>query len=77
MEKQKLSELYSYCTQEIQRLTTELYEQLHDNKGAPVTNWEQTLDDVRKYKKLVILELEAMKHALREYIEESDGEQLP
>lgn len=77
MEKQKLSQLYSYCTQEIQRLTTELYEQLHDNKGTPTTNWEQTLDNVRKYKKLVILELEAMKSALKEYIEESDGEQLP
>ena len=76
MEKQKLSQLYSYCTQEIQRLTKELYEQLHDNKGAPTTSWEQTLDNVRKYKKLVILELEAMKSALKEYIEESDGEQL-
>ena len=76
MEKQKLSQLYSYCTQEIQRLTTELYEQLHDNKGAPTTSWVQTLDNVRKYKKLVILELEAMKSALKEYIEESDGEQL-
>jgi hypothetical protein len=77
MEKQKLSQLYSYCTQEIQRLTTELYEQLHDNNGEPTTSWEQTLDNARKYKKLVILELEAMKSALKEYIEESDGKQLP
>ena len=76
MEKQKLSQLYSYCTQEIQRLTTELYEQLHDGKGNPSTDWEQTLDNVRKYKKLVILELEALKHALKEYIEDKDVEQL-
>ncbi len=77
MEKQKLSQLYSYCTQEIQRLTTELYEQLHDGKGDPSTDWEETLDNVRKYKKLVILELEALKHALKEYIEDKDVEQLP
>ena len=76
MEKQKLSQLYSYCTQEIQRLTTELYEQLHDGKGGLSTDWEQTLDNVRKYKKLVILELEALKHALKEYIEDKDAEQL-
>ena len=77
MEKQKLSQLYSYCTQEIQRLTTELYEQLHEHKGEPNTNWESTLDDVRKFKKLIIIELEAIKQALKEYLEYSDEQQLP
>lgn len=69
MDNAKLSKLYSYSTQEIQKLTTELYESLHDYKGVPLHEWEPVLNDVRKYKKLVIQELEAMKIALKEYIE--------
>ena len=69
MDNAKLSKLYSYSTQEIQKLTTELYESLHDYRGVPRNEWQTVLDDVRKYKKLVIQELEAMKIALKEYIE--------
>lgn len=69
MDNTKLSKLYSYSTQEIQRLTTELYEGLHDYRGNPRPEWQAVLDDVRKYKKLVIQELEAMKIALKEYME--------
>jgi len=70
MTKRKLSELYSYSTQEIHKLTTNLYEELHTTKGEPSEEWEQALDLVRKYKKLVINELEAIKIALKEYIDE-------
>jgi|11BtaG_2_1085332.scaffolds.fasta_scaffold13844_3 hypothetical protein len=69
MDNEKLSRLYSFSTQEIQKLTTELYEGLHDRKGVPRHEWSAVLDDVRKYKKLVIQELEAMKIALKEYID--------
>jgi len=51
-------------------LTTELYEELHDDKGAPGRDWDKTLDEVRKYKRLVILELEGIKHALKEFHEQ-------
>jgi len=70
MTKEKLSQLYAFATGEIHRLTTELYEELHDDKGAPGRDWDKTLDEVRKYKRLVILELEGIKHALKEFHEQ-------
>jgi len=73
MDKEKLSRLYSFSTTEIQKLTTLLYEELHDDKGSPKNEWEPMLNDVRKYKRLIILELEAMKNALKEYIETTDA----
>jgi hypothetical protein len=72
MNTEKLSELYSYSTQEIQKLTTELYENLHESSGAPVSDWKQLLDMAREYKRLVIIELESMKAALKEYNEVND-----
>lgn len=69
MDKEKLSRLYSFSTNEIQKLTTELYEELHDEKGSPRLEWEPVLNDVRKYKRLVIQELEAVKVALKEFLE--------
>lgn len=76
MTEAKLSQLYSYCTIEIQRLTTELYEQLHEPEGIPDGNYEETLENVRKYKRLIVLELEAIKHAVREFNNHDDGKQL-
>ena len=70
MDKEKLSRLYSFSANEIQKLTIELYEELHDDKGAPIQEWEPMLNNVRKYKRLVIQELEAIKVALREYAQE-------
>lgn len=61
--------MYSFSTTEIQKLTTELYEELHDEKGNPRLEWEPVLNDVRKYKRLVIQELEAVKVALKEFLE--------
>ena len=61
--------MYSFSTNEIQKLTTELYEELHDEKGSPRLEWEPVLNDVRKYKRLVIQELEAVKVALKEFLE--------
>ncbi len=65
--------MYSFSTTEIQKLTTLLYEELHDDKGGPKIEWEPMLNDVRKYKRLMILELEAIKSALKEYIETTDA----
>lgn len=70
MDKEKLSRLYSFSANEIQKLTIELYEELHDDKGDPIQEWEPMLNNVRKYKRLVIQELEAIKVALREYAQE-------
>jgi len=76
MTEAKLSQLYSYCTIEIQRLTTELYEQLHEPEGMPDSKYEETLENVRKYKRLIVLELEAIKHAVREFNNHDNGKQL-
>lgn len=73
MTEQKLSELYHYATAEIHRLTTQLYEELHNEKGAPEQNWEVTLENVRNYKRALIMELESIKNALKEFNEQ----QLP
>lgn len=69
MTEQKLSELYHYATDEIHKLTAELYEELHTDKGSPEKDWPLTLENVRNYKKAVIMELESIKHALKEFNE--------
>jgi hypothetical protein len=70
MTEAKLSQLYSFAAEEIHKLTTELYESLHTDKGDPEKNWETTLEEVRKYKKLVLIELEGIKTALKEFNEQ-------
>tara|TARA_R110002074_G_scaffold160473_1_gene317977 strand:+ start:7438 stop:7662 length:225 start_codon:yes stop_codon:yes gene_type:complete len=72
MTREKLSHLFSYSTQEIQVLTTALYESLHDDMGRPTNDWDGTLDEVKKYKKAVIMELESIKNALAEFNELSE-----
>lgn len=72
MTSEKLSYLFSYSTQEIQVLTTALYESLHDDMGSPTNDWDGTLDEVKKYKKAVIMELESIKNALKEFNELSE-----
>jgi hypothetical protein len=76
MTEKKLSELYHYATEEIHKLTTQLYEDLHTDKGEPEKDWPLTLENVRNYKKAVIMELESVKHALKEYKEDLDAKQL-
>lgn len=70
MTEKKLSELYHFATAEIHKLTTELYEELHTERGAPERDWPLTLEHVRKYKKAVIMELESIKNALKEFNEQ-------
>tara|TARA_R110002074_G_scaffold28743_5_gene82815 strand:+ start:578 stop:799 length:222 start_codon:yes stop_codon:yes gene_type:complete len=65
----KLSQLCSYSTQEIHRLTTELYEELHDAQGSPEIGWEKVILELRSYKTKVSLELDSIKTALNEYNE--------
>jgi len=69
MTEEKLSQLYSFATEEIHRLTAELYESIHTDDGNPQKDWDTTVDEVRKYKKLLILELEGIKTALKEFNE--------
>jgi hypothetical protein len=67
MKLRKLSELYSFSTQEIQRLTTELYESLHDDAGNPISSSEEVSELVKDFRMRVNIEVATVKDACLEY----------
>ncbi len=67
MKLRKLSELYSFSTQEIQRLTTELYESLHDDAGKPIPSTEEVAELVKDFRMKVNIEVATIKDACLEY----------
>ncbi len=67
MKSRKLSELYSFCTQEIQRLTTELYESLHDDDGNPITSTDEVSELVKEFRMKVNIEIATVKDACLEH----------
>jgi hypothetical protein len=67
MKLRKLSELYSFSTQEIQRLTTELYESLHDDAGNPISSAEEVSELVKDFRMRVNIEVATVKDACLEY----------
>jgi predicted translin family RNA/ssDNA-binding protein len=69
MTKQRTSELYAFSTLEIHRLTTELYENLHNEDGTPRDDWETVLDLTKTFRKKVGLEVDAIKWTCQEYNE--------
>lgn len=73
MTKQRTSELYAFSTLEIQRLTTELYENLHHEDGTPKDNWEEVLDITKQFRKKVGMEVDAIKWACQEYSDLHNG----
>ena len=67
MKLRKLSELYSFSTQEIQRLTTELYESLHDDAGKPIPSTEEVAELLKDFRMKVNIEVATIKDACLEY----------
>ena len=61
MNLRKLSEVYSFSTQEIQRLTTELYESLHDDAGSPIHSTEEVSELVKDFRMKVNIEVLTVK----------------
>ena len=57
MKLRKLSEVYSFSTQEIQRLTTELYEELHNDTGNPISSSEDVAELVKDFRMKVNIEV--------------------
>ena len=66
MKLRKLSELYSFSTQEIQRLTTELYESLHDEAGKPIPSTEEVAELLKDFRMKVNIEVATIKDACLE-----------
>jgi len=67
MKLRKLSEVYSCSTQEIQRLTTELYEELHNDTGNPISSSEDVAELVKDFRMKVNIEVATIKDACLEY----------
>lgn len=69
MNSQKLSELYFFSCDEIQRLTTSMYEKVHDAAGNPIGNPDIIKDIVSDYKFKITQEITAIKEACAEFAE--------
>lgn len=70
MNSKRLSELYFYSCEEIQKLTTHMYEAIHDPQGNPLDNPERVKDIISDYKFKVTQELMAIKEACLEHFEQ-------
>lgn len=73
MERSKLSEYYSLASLKVHALIDELYESLHDEKGEPLTEYEDVLDTVLRVRKSMFEELDLIKSIVREFEEVSRG----
>ena len=73
MERSKLSEYYSLASLKVHALIDELYESLHDEKGEPLTEYEEVLDTVLRVRKNMFEELDLIKSIVREFEEVSRG----
>lgn len=70
MNEKTLSRMYFVAADSIQKLTLELYESVHDDKGNPEKNWDEICRLTKEYKKQVNDEVEAIKLALTEFNEQ-------
>jgi len=52
---------------------TELYEDLHNKKGEPLTDIEDITHKINAYKRVVRTELELIKSAVEQYVEDKDS----
>ena len=69
MNYQELSKQYLVCCSEIQRITTMLYEELHNDEGNPLSDWEQVIDRINQYRQGIQAESEAIISICQEYNE--------
>ena len=70
MNKKQLSGLYSLATLRIHNLTTDLYEDLHTNAGAPSESIEEIAAIKNKYSRWFKSELDLVRSAVQEYKEQ-------
>ena len=70
MDTASVSKSYFTATSRVSALMTELYEDLHDNKGNPLLNLELITDKINAYKRVVRTELDLIKSAVEQYDED-------
>ena len=70
MDTASVSKSYFTATSRVSALMTELYEDLHDNKGNPLLDLESITDKINAYKRVVRTELDLIKSAVEQYDED-------
>ena len=69
MQISELSRMYFVATNFVAQTTTELYESLHDNNGAPLEDQDAVKLLVDNYIKKVRVEIELIRSAIRQHSE--------
>lgn len=67
MDKLKLSEMYAIATTRMAEATTALYENLHNEKGEPLTMKGQIADRITSYQKEILMEMDLIKQSALEF----------
>ena len=70
MDTASVSKSFYTATARVCELMTLLYEDLHDESGAPVLDEEYITDKVNAYKRVIRAELELIKSAVEQYNED-------
>lgn len=70
MDTASVSKSFYTATARVCDLMTELYEDLHDSKGNPLTDEESITYKINAYKRVVRSELELIKSAVEQYNED-------
>jgi len=73
MDTKSVSKSYFTATSRVCALMTELYEDLHNKKGEPLTDIEDITHKINAYKRVVRTELELIKSAVEQYVEDKDS----
>lgn len=67
MTRNKLGNMYSIACINLSNELTELYEELFDEEGNPLTDLEAVNDRIKRYQKQVSLEADLIRQSIREH----------
>lgn len=67
MTRDKLGNMYSIACINLSNELTELYEELFDEEGNPLTDLEAVNDRIKRYQKQVSLEADLIRQSIREH----------
>lgn len=67
MERSELSRMYFIACNRISEASTELYEKIHSKKGEAVTDIGEVLDEIKKFQKQSLVEIDLIRQSVKEY----------
>lgn len=67
MERSELSRLYFVACNRISEASTELYEKIHTRKGEAVFEVDDVLDEIKKFQKQSLAEIDLIRQSVKEY----------